>query len=225
MNSKQIAKEFLAPKLDDPKMIFFDLEILKSILFWARDCAREFFGTQKSKMFLIHYIDDVGPFVEEYFIKRANKMYKNAVDKKNSLFNSLYSSEKVIDWIICRYINVFLSLTTNKKYKNHIDISKLKIPISDDIKIDEYSIEDMLEFEKVQKLPKEEIVRALKFIWEDFFYDYYLDKEDIQYLCEKLEINIDEIIVPETTNLPKFKKEQVENSHFQLAFIFESEVA
>lgn len=67
-------------------MIFFDLKILKSILFWARDCAREFFGTQKSKMFLIHYIDDVGPLVEEYFILRANKMYKNAVNKKEFSF-------------------------------------------------------------------------------------------------------------------------------------------
>jgi translation initiation factor 2 beta subunit (eIF-2beta)/eIF-5 len=227
MNSKQIAIKYLAPKLNDPKMIFFDLKILESILFWARHSAREFFSTQPSKIFLLNYIDDMGPIVDEYFINRSNKMYRDAIKKKNSLFIRLCSSEKVIEWIISRYINLFVSLSTNEKYKNYINISKLKIPFHDDIISNHNNdIEDILEFEKIQKLPKEQIIKALKFIREDVFYDNSFDKEeDLQYLCEKLELDTNEIIALETISLYKFKKEQVENGNFQLAFIFESEVA
>ena len=77
MNSKQIAIKYIAEKIDDTRMIFADLEIFKLVLSWSRDCAREFFSTQQSKMFLIHYIDDVALIVDEYLIDRANKMYQN----------------------------------------------------------------------------------------------------------------------------------------------------
>ena len=52
MTSKQIAVEYLAPKIDDPAMIFKNINIFKSILPWAKDSAKEFFETQTSKMFL-----------------------------------------------------------------------------------------------------------------------------------------------------------------------------
>lgn len=65
MNSKEIAIKYLAAKIDDTRMIFADLETFKLVLSWARDCAREFFSTQQSKMFLIHYIDDVALIVDE----------------------------------------------------------------------------------------------------------------------------------------------------------------
>ena len=62
-------------------------------------------------------------------------------------------------------------------------------------------------------------------LWKESIFDMDFMYKDMQYLCEKLELNIDEIIAPETIILTKFKKEQVENGNFQLAFIFESEVA
>jgi hypothetical protein len=64
MHSKQIAVEYLAPKISNPAMIFKDINIFKSILPWAKDSAKEFFETQTSKMFLTSYVDDVAPIVD-----------------------------------------------------------------------------------------------------------------------------------------------------------------
>lgn len=220
MNSKQIAIKYIAPKIEDPKMIFFDIKILESILFWARHSTREFFSTQPSKMFLIHYVDDIGPIVEEYLFCRAKKMYKDAMKKKNSLFNSLYSSEKVIEWIISRYINLFVSLSTNVKYKNYIDIYKLKLSFHDEMISNNNDIEDILEFEKLQKLPKEQIIKALKSIWEDGYFDNSLDKEDIEELSKKFNLNFKDIF--ETCELVKLnlEKVQIKNGNAQLVLVF-----
>jgi hypothetical protein len=94
MHSKQIAIKYLAPKIKDSKSIFFDLEIFKLVLCWARDSAREFFATQQSKMFLLHYIDDIAPVVDEYLIARTTKMYKNAVKKRIHFLIAFVQVEK-----------------------------------------------------------------------------------------------------------------------------------
>ena len=86
MYSNQIAIKYLAPKLNDPKEIFLNEEIFELVLFWARESAREFFATQITKMFLVHYVDDIGPIVDEYLFCRAKKMYKDAMKKKEFTF-------------------------------------------------------------------------------------------------------------------------------------------
>ncbi len=184
MHSKQIAVEYLAQKISNPAMIFKDINIFKSILPWARDSAKEFFETQTSKMFLTSYVDDVAPVVDEYLINRATKMYEKAIKSQNKLFSNLCSSQKTVAWIIDRWINTFINLTSNPAYKEYIDISKIKIAFNDEISATHSNIEDILEFEKLQKLPKEQIIKALKFIWEDGYFDSSLDKEDIEYLCK-----------------------------------------
>jgi hypothetical protein len=165
-------------------------------------------------------VDDVGLIVDKYLICRLNKMYQNALKKRNKLFWCLASSAKTISWLIDRWINTFLNLL-NKKYLNYIDITKIKIGFNQDMGHYDSDIDEILEFEKLQKLPKEQIMKALKFIYEDVFYDNSFDKEeDIQYLCEKLELDINEIITLKTINLPKFKKVQINEVYVQLTLEF-----
>jgi hypothetical protein len=220
MNSKEIAIQYLAPKIKDSKTIFFDLEIFKSVLCWARDSAREFFATQQSKMFLLHYIDDIAPVVDEYLISRANKMYKNALIKRNKLFWNLDSREKVIGWIIDRYINIFVSISTNKKYKEYTDITKIRIRFDQDIAFYSSDIEEEIEFEKLKKLPKESIRKALKKVWEDSKYDLDFDYLDFKELCCEFEFDANEVVGSHTFEEPKFSKYQVSNKHYQLELLF-----
>lgn len=193
MNSKEIAIKYLATKIDDPKIIFYDIEIFKSVLFWSREATREFFATKKNKIFLTHYIDDVGSIVDEYLISKNHKMYNDALKKKNKLFYNLYSSEKTIVWLIERWINVFVNLTSNPAYSEYIDISNMKIAFHDDIIYDN-DIENILEFEKLQKLSKKRIIKALKKVWDDSKYDNF-DFDDLNQLCEIFQLTKEEVIL------------------------------
>lgn len=220
MNSKQIAVEYLAPNISNPAMIFKDINIFKSILPWAKDSAKEFFETQISKMFLTSYLDDVAPIVDEYLIHRAAKMYEKAIKSHNKLFSNLCSSEKTVAWIIDRWINIFINLTSNQAYKEYVDISKIKIAFNDEISATYSNIEDILEFEKLQKLPKKEIIKALNFIWEDGYFDNALDKEDIEELCKKFDLSIKDVFGTDDLVKLNLKKEQTESGHSQLVFVF-----
>ena len=220
MKSKQIAIEYLAPKISDPTMIFKDINIFKSILPWAKDSAREFFETQKSKMFLTQYVDDIAPIVDEYLISRVNKMYNKAIKSQNKLFTNLCSSEKTVAWIIDRWINVFVNLSWNSRYKNHVDLSKIKFDFNHEMDFTHNSLEDILEFEKLQKFPKNEIIKALKFIWEDGYFDYTLDSEDIDYLCKKFDLTIKDVFGTDDLVKLNLKKEQTESGHSQLVLFF-----
>lgn len=220
MKSKQIAIEYLAPKISDPTMIFKDINIFKSILPWAKDSAREFFETQKSKMFLTQYVDDIAPIVDEYLISRVNKMYKKAIKSQNKLFTNLCSSEKTVAWIIDRWINVFVNLSWNSRYKNHVDLSKIKFDFNHEMDFTHNSLEDILEFEKLQKFPKNEIIEALKFIWEDGYFDHTLDSEDIDYLCKKFDLTIKDVFGTDDLVKLYLKKEQTESGNSQLVLVF-----
>ena len=220
MHSKQIAVEYLAPKISNPAMIFKDINIFKSILPWAKDSAKEFFETQTSKMFLTSYVDDVAPIVDEYLTNRATKMYEKAIKSQNKLFSNLCSSQKTVAWIIDRWINTFINLTSNPAYKEYIDISKIKITFNDEISTTHSNIEDVLEFEKLQKLPKEQIIKALKFIWEDGYFDHTLDSEDIDYLCKKFDLTIKDVFGTDDLVKLYLKKEQTESGNSQLVLVF-----
>ena len=84
MTSKQIAVQYIGQKIDNPESIFNNIDTFKSILPWCRDAAREYFSTQKSKMFLLDHIDDVASIVDEYLISRTSKMYNKALISQNS---------------------------------------------------------------------------------------------------------------------------------------------
>lgn len=220
MNSKQIAVKYLAPKISNPALIFNDIAIFKSILPWAKDSAKEFFETQTSKMFLASHIDDVAPIVDEYLTSRATKMYDKAIKSQNKLFSNLCSSQKTVAWIIDRWINTFINLTSNPAYKEYVDISKIKNAYYDEFNNTCSDIEDILEFEKLQKLPKEQIIKALKCIWIDGYFDSSLDKEDIEELCKKFDLSIKNVFGSDNLLKLNLKKEQAEGGRSQLAFVF-----
>ena len=220
MNSKQIAIKYFAPKICDPRMIFNDINIFKSILPWAKDSAKEFVETQTSKMFLTSYVDDVAPIVDEYLINRAAKMYEKAIKSQNKLFSNLCSSEKIVAWIIDRWINTFINLTSNSKYRDYIDISKIKIAFDSNMDFFSSDIEEEIEFEKLKKLPKESIKKALKKVWEDSKYDLDFDYLDFEELCCEFEFDANEVVGSQTFEEPKFFKHQVNNKHYQLELLF-----
>lgn len=220
MNSRQIAIKYLAPKLDDPINIFFDIEIFESILFWCKESTREFLKTQPKKIFLIHYVDDVSPIVDEYLIHRREKMYRDAIKKKNSLFYSLCKSEKVINWLISRYINIFVSLTTNSKFKNYLNITKIKIDFDDNIASYNSNIDEILEFEKLKNLPKKQIIKALQEVWNDSKYEN-LDMEDLDYLCKIFKITTKQVLGKKDDLMKlNLKKEQIKNEYYQVIINF-----
>ncbi len=220
MNSKQIAIKYIGQKINNPKIIFEDLNIFKSILFFSRDAAREYFSTQLSKYFLVDYIDDVAPVVDEYMLVRVEKMYKKAFKTQNRLFENLCSSETTISWLIDRWINVFINLTTNRNYRDYIDISKIKMNFCEDIDASELNIDDILELERVNKFSKKEKIKLLKEVWKQAYYDDF-DEYDMQYLVEKLDLTTDEVFENKGDLIKiNLKKEQAESGNSQLVLIF-----
>ena len=65
MRAKKIAEELLARQIKISKNILLDINILSEVLFWARESAREYFSSEVNKLFLVSYIDDVAPIVDE----------------------------------------------------------------------------------------------------------------------------------------------------------------
>lgn len=221
MRAKKIAEELLARQIKISKNILLDINILSEVLFWARESAREYFSSEVNKLFLVSYIDDVAPIVDEYIINKSNKMYEKAIKSQNKLFQNLYSNEKTISWIIDRWINTFLNLTTNPNYRDYIDIKNLKVEfIDENYDFNDDKLELGIEFEKVKKLSKKEKIKLLKEVWKEARYDDF-DEQDMLYLAEKLGLKLNEVF-DNCGDLIKLnlKKEQDESGNSQLVIVF-----
>ncbi len=66
MNSKQITISYLMPKINNPAMIFNDINIFMSILGWTRNSLRKFFDAHLIK------VDD---FVKLNCMKEQTEIY------------------------------------------------------------------------------------------------------------------------------------------------------
>ena len=221
MRAKKIAEELLARQIKISKNILLDINILSEVLFWARESAREYFSSEVNKLFLVSYIDDVAPIVDEYIINKSNKMYEKAIKSQNKLFQNLYSNEKTISWIIDRWFNTFLYLTTNLNYWYYIDIKNLKVEfIDENYGFNDDKLELGIEFEKVKKLSKKEKIKLLKEVWKEARYDDF-DERDMLYLAEKLGLKLNEVF-DNCGDLIKLnlKKEQDESGNSQLVIVF-----
>ena len=221
MRAKQIAEELLARRINNSKNILLDINILSEVLFWARESAREYFSSELNKLFLVSYIDDVAPIVDEYIINRSNKMYEKAIKSQNKLFQNLCSNEKTISWIIDRWINTFLNLTTNPNYRDYIDIKNLKFELIDEnYGFNDNKLELGIEFEKAKKLSKKEKIKLLKEVWKEARYDDF-DEEDMLYLVEKLDLKLNEVFKKDGDLIKlNLKKEQDESGYSQLVIVF-----
>ena len=148
-------------------------------------------------------------------------MYEKAIKSQNKLFQNLYSNEKTISWIIDRWINTFLNLTTNSNYRDYIDIKNLKVEfIDENYGFNDDKLELGIEFEKVKKLSKKEKIKLLKEVWKEARYDDF-DEQDMLYLAEKLGLKLNEVF-DNCGDLIKLnlKKEQDESGNSQLVIVF-----
>ena len=190
MNSKEIAIHYIGQKIKNPKDIFENEELFQDIMFWSRESAKELLNTKNNKRFLVNYIDDVGSIVDEYMTIRRLKMYHNRFEKKNKYCLDQNSSEKIISFIISRWLNVFYNLTSNPKYKDFIDISCIRIPFDETITYHTLNKND-----KDKELDKRLIKKALKKIWEEnYISDNNFSFDDFNYLCKKYNFKISEVL-------------------------------
>jgi hypothetical protein len=87
-----------------------------------------------------------------------------------------------------RWINTFLNLI-NEKYLNSIDITKIKIDFNEDMCFYSSNIDEIIEFEKLKKLSKKQIKKALRSVWIDTLGDFQLDIDQFNELCKKFNLN------------------------------------
>jgi hypothetical protein len=132
MQAIEIATKLVAKKISSSTDIFLVDKYFNEMCFWAKESARELFYKSQSRKNLVNKIDDVGLFVDNYMNKVRYKMLQNAKNGKNSLFTKLCSSEKTMKWLIQRWINVFINITTNNNYKDYIDINMIGHEFNDE---------------------------------------------------------------------------------------------
>jgi hypothetical protein len=219
MQSIEIAKQLLAPKINNPISVFTDSKLFEDVLFWARESARELFSTQVTKLDLVRKIDDLGMVVDEIMTKTSHKMLDRGKRGKNSLFTRLCSSEKTIEWLIQRWANVFVNIATNKNYKDHIDACALGKYLSDNIGI-EQDLDFELMIEDLKKLPKNELKTGLKKFYDEMLFDWDLDLKDFEETCEKYKVTSKEVLGYDPYELPQMKIEPTESGHSQLVLFF-----
>lgn len=219
MQSNEIAKQLLAPKINNPVSIFTDTKLFEDVLFWARESARELFSTQVTKLDLVRKIDDVGMVVDEIMTKTSHKMLDRGKRGKNSLFKRLCSTEKTIEWLIQRWANVFVNIATNKNYKDHIDAGALGKYLSDNIGI-EQDLDFELMIEDLKKLPKNELKTGLKKFYDEMLFDWDLDLKDFEETCEKYKVTSKEVLGYDPYELPQMKAEPTKSGHSQLVLFF-----
>ncbi len=215
MNSKEIAMCYISKRVKDPKEIFENEILFNYTIFWARESAKEILNTKNDKRFLVNYIDDIGSIIDTYLNIRRYKMFNKKFNKDNK-----YTSEEIISFIICRWLNVFYNLTSNPKYREFIDLSKIRELYEESITDCELQrVEDNIELEKINKLDKQIIKIALKRVWEDSISDIDFDFEDFKYLCEKYKFQISEILDHSKYPTNKISRENINKILFSL-FLF-----
>lgn len=217
MNSKQIAMYYIGKQVTDPKDIFLNEKLFKDVIFWARESAKELLNTQNNKRFLLNYIDDIGSIIDEYMNIRRLKMFYKKFKKKNK-----YSGEEIISFIICRWLNVFYNLTSNSRYRDFIDISKIRELYQETI-ID-YELEtakNSIEIERINKLDRKIIQKGLKKVWVDSIRDMDFDILDFQDLCYKFGFSLIDILIYNPWIVPQMSKQDTNNNNYQLVLFFQ----
>ncbi|MCT7582310.1 hypothetical protein [Aliarcobacter butzleri] len=217
MNSKQIAMYYIGKQVTDPKDVFLNEKLFKDVIFWARESAKELLNTQNNKRFLISLIDEIGTIVDGYMNIRRLKMFNKKFKKNNK-----YSGEEIISFIIYRWLNVFYNLTSNNKYRDFIDISKIRESYDEETIIDYelQTVENELEIERINKLDIKIIKEALKKVWEDSIGDMDFDILDFQDLCFKFGFSPMDILIYDPWIVPKMSKQATNNSNYQLVLVF-----
>ncbi|WP_151900461.1 hypothetical protein [Sulfurimonas hydrogeniphila] len=158
MQALEIASVYFIKKIVNPEDIFLIDVIFENACFWSRESCRELFQKNPNRQDLVRKIDDVGSEVDRYMYDKRFKMLKNAKKGKNSLSNALVNSESTIKWFIERWINIFMNISTNSKYKAYIDVGSIGLELNENISYSEDALvlmikeEEKLEYEKQQQM-------------------------------------------------------------------------
>ena len=122
-------------------------------------------------------------------------------------------------WLIERLINNMRNITTNRKYKLYCAPDFCNF--DENIKSND-ELETVLELIELERFDKETIKNGLQAICENSTFDEDFDYLDIEYLCQKFDINIKEITRAVDLVKTNLKIEQTKSGHSQLVFVFES---
>jgi len=213
MKTKQLIIKLLSSKVKSSNEIFENENIFTIILEFSRDAAKEFFATQSNKRFLLDRVDDVAYIVDEYLLKNKTKMYKK-VSKKFKANNV----ESTIAWLIDRWINTFVNLTTNVNYRDYIDTSSI-VEFDDNLMFISGENEDFF-VDDIEKFSKTEIKKALEKVWQDSILNSDFDLYDFKELCQKYNFSTFDILSYHLEEKIKIKIETNENQHQQMMFDF-----
>ncbi|QOP45551.1 hypothetical protein [Sulfurimonas paralvinellae] len=148
MKAIDIATEYCSKNIRYSEDIFLIDEIFEDACFWARESCREMFQTNSMRIDLVRKIDDVGAEVDRYMHGKRFKMLKNAKQGKNSLCLALISKKATIKWFVQRWINIFMNITTNPKYKTYIDIGSIGLILDENFSHDEDALALILKEEE-----------------------------------------------------------------------------
>lgn len=125
MRIDKIIIPLIEKKITDPIKIFEDEELFKEILFWSRECNRERLHRHTRQKDLANKIDDIGPVVDKYLRDVRLKMLTSGKKGKNNLSYKLSSTRLTFIWIMQRWGNVLLNISTNRNYKSFIDVRSI----------------------------------------------------------------------------------------------------
>jgi len=214
MQIKQLMIKLLSNKVQKTNEIFENENIFTIILEFSRDAAKELFARQHHRRFLISRVDDVAHIVDQNMQKNKAKMHK----KISKRFGAK-DVESTIAWLIDRWINTFVNLTTNVNYCDYIDTSSI-VEFDDNLMFISGENEDFF-VDDIEKFSKDEIKKALKVVWQDALFDSDFDAQDFKDLCSKYNFTTYEILAYELEEKIKMKAETNENQHQQMMFDFD----
>ena len=184
------------------------LDLLDLILELARENV---YKIAKSKRIIFSDFDFTFSYAVEILKKQLKKKHLKAIDR----FFKCENMDSAINWLIGRILNNMRN-TVDQRFSQYCFPQVIQLYEV----LDEAEKDEATEVPNLEKIDKFILKEGLTKLWKESIFDMDFMYKDMQYLCEKLELNIDEIIAPETMNLPKFKKEQTESGHSQLVLVF-----
>ena len=143
-----IATEYCSKNIRCSEDIFLIDEIFEDACFWARESCREMFQTNSMRIDLTRKIDDIGAEVDRYMYCKRFKMLKNAKQGKNSLITALSSQKATLRWFVQRWINIFMNIVTNPKYKAYVDVGSIGLGLDENISHNEDALALILKEEE-----------------------------------------------------------------------------
>jgi hypothetical protein len=165
----------------------------------------------------------VGGDIDDYFT-RAAEILKRNIDRKKHL----QGIRKLLNCSdIGTGLNIILSKlrgqTQNEMLKDRKNsVQQLKSRYQDTVDISyDYSIDEEIELENLEKMDVEELKNGLKKVWEEGKFDSDFDLVDLKELCNKYNIDLYDIVNKKELELPNLGSYELGNGLKQGFFILE----